>query len=226
MSPRIGVVTFPGTLDEQDALRAVRLAGAEGVPLWYASDSLDGVDAVILPGGSSYGDYPRGGAIAGLSPVMDAVRDFADAGGPVLGVGNGFQVLCEARLLPGALVRNDRQTFVCRDQRLRVDSNDTVWTLDFRTGEEITLALKSASGAFVVDNETLTRIEGDNQVVLRYLDENPNGSINDIAGLTNAKGNVVGLMAHPEHSMEKLTGASEDGRRFFSSVLNYLSARV
>ncbi len=226
MSPRIGVVTFPGTLDEQDALRAVRLAGAEGVSLWYASDSLDGVDAVILPGGSSYGDYPRGGAIAGLSPVMDAVRDFADAGGPVLGVGNGFQVLCEARLLPGALVRNDRQTFVCRDQRLRVDSNDTVWTLDFRTGEEITLALKSASGAFVVDNETLTRIEGDNQVVLRYLDENPNGSINDIAGLTNAKGNVVGLMAHPEHSMEKLTGASEDGRRFFSSVLNYLSARV
>lgn len=226
MSPRIGVITFPGSLDEQDALRAVRLAGAEGVPLWHESDSIEGVDAVILPGGSSYGDYPRGGAIASFSPVMDAVRDFAEAGGPVLGLGNGFQVLCEARLLPGALVRNDRLTFVCREQRLRVDTNDTVWTFDFSLGEEITLALKSAEGAFVADDETLSRIEDGNQVVLRYLGENPNGSFNGIAGLSNEKGNVVGLMVHPEHSMDELTGASEDGQRFFSSVLHYLAAKV
>ncbi len=226
MSPRIGVITFPGSLDEQDALRAVRLAGAEGVPLWHESDSIEGVDAVILPGGSSYGDYPRGGVIASFSPVMDAVRDFAEAGGPVLGLGNGFQVLCEARLLPGALVRNDRLTFVCREQRLRVDTNDTVWTFDFSLGEEITLALKSAEGAFVADDETLSRIEDGNQVVLRYLGENPNGSFNGIAGLSNEKGNVVGLMVHPEHSMDELTGASEDGRRFFSSVLHYLAAKV
>lgn len=226
MSPRIGVVTFPGSLDDADALRAVRLAGAEAVSLWHNSDSIDGVDAVILPGGASYGNYPRPGAIARFSPVMDAVLSFANSGGPVLGIGNGFQVLCEARLLPGALVRNESRSFVCREQRLRVETNDTVWTYDFAPGEEIMLVLKNGEGAFVADDETLNRLEAEGRVVLRYVGSNPNGSRNDIAGLTNSRGNVVGLMAHPEHSLDKLTGASEDGRRFFSSALRYLSALV
>jgi phosphoribosylformylglycinamidine synthase len=225
VTARIGVVTFPGSLDDSDASRAVRLAGAEPVSLWHASDSLD-VDAVILPGGFSYGDYLRCGAIARFSPVMGEVIAEAAKGMPVLGICNGFQVLCEAHLLPGALIRNDRRTFVCRDQRLRVESVDTVWTQDYRTGDEIVIALKNGEGNFQADAETVARLEGENRVVFRYLDVNPNGSINDIAGITNERGNVVGLMPHPEHNVEELAGASIDGLGFFTSVQRFLAAAV
>ncbi|GAA2182836.1 phosphoribosylformylglycinamidine synthase subunit PurQ [Brooklawnia cerclae] len=218
----VGVVTFPGSLDDQDALRAVRLSGAEPVPLWHASDSLSGVDAVILPGGFSYGDYLRCGAIARFAPIMDEVIRSADAGMPVLGICNGFQVLCESHLLPGALMRNAGRRFVCGQQPLRVESNDTVWTCDFTAGQEVTIAIKHGEGNYQADPETLHRLEDNHQVVFRYLG-NPNGSCNDIAGITNERGNVVGLMPHPEHSVEVLTGESRDGLTFFSSVQRFLA---
>jgi phosphoribosylformylglycinamidine synthase I len=223
MAPRIGVVTFPGSLDDHDALRAVQLCGAEPVALWHGSDSLSGVDAVILPGGFSYGDYLRCGAIARFAPVMTEVIRAAGGGMPVLGICNGFQVLCEAHLLPGALIRNERQTFVCRDQRLRVESVDTTWTSTFAPGQEITIVLKNGEGRYVADAETLARLEGESRVVFRYLD-NPNGSLNDIAGICNERGNVVGLMPHPEHNVEPLTAPSVDGRGFFASALEFLAA--
>ncbi len=223
--PRIGVVTFPGSLDDQDALRAVKLAGAEAVPLWHGSDSIHDVDAIILPGGFSYGDYLRCGAIARFSPVMDTVITAANRGMPVLGICNGFQLLCEAHLLDGAMIRNANQHFICRDERLRVETVDTVWTCDFQAGEEINIVLKNGEGNYQADPETLKRLEANDQVVFRYLD-NPNGSANDIAGITNTRGNVVGLMPHPEHNVEALTSPSLDGKPFFSSVLNFLSARV
>jgi phosphoribosylformylglycinamidine synthase I len=226
MPARIGVVTFPGSLDDHDALRAVRATGGEPVSLWHASDSLDGVDAVILPGGFSYGDYLRAGAISAFAPVMSEVVRQAGAGMPVLGICNGFQVLCEAHLLPGALIRNDVRTFVCRDQDLRVESIDTTWTSEFTVGQQITIVLKNGEGGFVADDETLRRIEGQGQVVFRYVNGNPNGSFHDIAGLCNERGNVVGLMPHPEHNIELLTGPSLDGRPFFTSVLNFLAAMV
>ena len=226
MAPRIGVVTFPGSLDDHDALRAVRVAGAEAVSLWHASDDLRAVDAVILPGGFSYGDYLRAGAISRFSPVMGSVLDAAAAGMPVLGICNGFQILCEAHLLPGALIRNDVRTFVCLDQKLRVESTDTAWTGDFAAGQEITIVLKNGEGGYVADEQTLDRLEGEGQVVARYLDGNPNGSFRDIAGIANERGNVVGLMPHPEHNVDPLTGPGTDGIPFFTSVLSFLSARV
>ncbi|MDI9627559.1 MAG: phosphoribosylformylglycinamidine synthase subunit PurQ [Acidobacteriota bacterium] len=219
---RIGVVTFPGTLDDQDARRAVRLSGAEPVALWHASDSLSDVDAVILPGGFSYGDYLRAGAIARFAPIMGAVVRAAEGGMPVLGICNGFQILCETHLLPGAMIRNAGRKFVCRPQRLRVESVDTTWTCDYRVGQEITIVLKNGEGNFQADSETLKRLEENNQVVFRYLD-NPNGSRNDIAGITNERGNVVGLMPHPEHSVEALTGGTRDGLPFFTSVQRFLT---
>jgi phosphoribosylformylglycinamidine synthase I len=225
MAPRIGVVTFPGSLDDHDALRAIRLCGAEPVTLWHGSDALSGVDAAILPGGFSYGDYLRCGAIARFAPVMTEVIRAAGEGMPVLGICNGFQVLCEAHLLPGALIRNERQTFVCRDQRLRVESVDTTWTTAFARGQEITIVLKNGEGRYVADAETLARLEGEGRVVFRYLD-NPNGSLNDIAGVCNEQGNVVGLMPHPEHNVEPLTAPSVDGRGFFASVMEFLAAKV
>lgn len=223
--PRIGVVTFPGSLDDQDAMRAVELSGAEAVPLWHGSDSVAGVDAIILPGGFSYGDYLRCGAIARFSPVMDTVITAANQGMPVLGICNGFQLLCEAKLLDGAMIRNAGQHFICRDERLRVETTDTVWTCDFTAGQEINIVLKNGEGNYQADGETLKRLEGNDQVVFRYMD-NPNGSAGDIAGITNLRGNVVGLMPHPEHNVEELTAPSLDGRPFFSSVMNFLSARV
>jgi len=226
MAPRIGVVTFPGSLDDHDALRAVRLSGAEPVSLWHASDDLRGVDAVILPGGFSYGDYLRCGAISRFSPVMGSVIDAANSGMPVLGICNGFQILCEAHLLPGALIRNDVRTFVCIDQDLRVESTTTAWTSEFTAGQEISIVLKNGEGGFVADQETLDRLEGEGQVVFRYLNGNPNGSFRDIAGIANARGNVVGLMPHPEHNVDPLTGPSTDGIPFFTSVLTSLTARV
>ncbi len=220
---RIGVVTFPGSLDDHDAARAVTLCGAEAVPLWHASDSLNGVDAVVLPGGFSNGDYLRCGAIARFSPVMASVIDAANAGMPVLGICNGFQVLCESHLLPGALIRNDVRTFVCRDQLLRVENTATAWTSEFTEGQEIGIVLKNGEGAYTADGETLRMLEDSGRVAFRYLG-NPNGSRNDIAGITNERGNVVGLMPHPEHNVDPLTGPSLDGRPFFASVQRFLAA--
>ena len=224
MTPRIGVVTFPGTLDDQDAVRAVRIAGAEPVSLWHADADLHGVDAVILPGGFSYGDYLRAGAIAALSPVVGEIKKAAAAGMPVLGICNGFQVLCEAHLLPGTLMRNEQRRFHCTVSELVVASNDTVWTCDMTAGRGLHIAAKHGEGNYVVDSETLARIEENHQVVFRYRD-NPNGSVHDIAGVTNAAGNVVGLMPHPEHSVEMLTGGSVDGLAFFASVQKFLAAQ-
>ena len=226
MAPKIGVVTFPGSLDDHDALRAVRLSGAEPVSLWHADANLDGVDAVILPGGFSYGDYLRCGAISRFAPVMTEIVQAAEAGMPVLGVCNGFQILCEAHLLPGALIRNDVQTFVCKDQDLRVESADTTWTSAFSKDQLINIVIKHGEGGFVADDETLRRLEGEGQVVFRYVNGNPNGSFHEIAGICNERGNVVGLMPHPEHNVDSLTGPTTDGRPFFDSVLNFLSAKV
>lgn len=228
---RIGVVTFPGTLDDRDAARAVRLAGGEPVALWHADADLKGVDAVVLPGGFSYGDYLRCGAIARFAPVMEEVAAAAKAGMPVLGICNGFQVLCEAHLLPGALVRNHHQKFICRDQRLRVENSETAWTGQLSAGQEITVPLKNGEGCFVADEETVRRLEGEGRVVFRYRDFNPNGSVNDIAGITNEDGNVVGLMPHPEHAVEVGFGPQTgehghggiDGLGLFTSVLTHLA---
>ncbi|MDR2973875.1 MAG: phosphoribosylformylglycinamidine synthase subunit PurQ [Propionibacteriaceae bacterium] len=221
---KIGVVTFPGSLDDHDACRAVRLSGGEAVPLWHGADDLKGVEAVILPGGFSYGDYLRCGAIARFSPVMDEVVRQAKRGMPVLGVCNGFQVLCEARLLPGALIRNESQVFTARDQRLRVESTATAWSNAYTAGQEITIALKNGEGNYQADAATIERLEGEGRVVFRYLG-NPNGSIHDIAGITNEVGNVVGLMPHPEHNVDPEIAASLDGQGFFASVAAFLGDR-
>jgi phosphoribosylformylglycinamidine synthase len=216
---KVGVVTFPGSLDDVDARRAVVLAGHEAVALWHGDHDLRGVDAVILPGGFSYGDYLRCGAISRFSPVMTEVVAAAERGMPVLGICNGFQVLCESHLLPGALIRNNHQKFVCRDQRLRVQSNKTAWTSSYDEGVEITVVLKNGEGSYVADAATLDMLEGEGRVVVRYLDVNPNGSLRDIAGITNERGNVVGLMPHPEHAVEDLCGPGTDGLGFFTSLL-------
>jgi phosphoribosylformylglycinamidine synthase len=216
---RIGVVTFPGTLDDVDAQRAVRIGGNEAVALWHGDHDLKGVDAVILPGGFSYGDYLRCGAISRFAPVMTEVIEAAGKGMPVLGICNGFQILCESHLLPGALIRNDHRKFVCRDQLLRVENNRTPWTSAYEQGQEIRIVLKNGEGGFVADAETLARIEGEGRVVARYLEVNPNGSLNDIAGIANDRGNVVGLMPHPEHAVEELTGSGTDGLGFFTSLV-------
>jgi phosphoribosylformylglycinamidine synthase subunit PurQ / glutaminase len=216
---RIGVVTFPGSLDHHDALRAVRLAGGEPVALWHGDAALRGVDAVVLPGGFSYGDYLRCGAIARFSPVMSRVIEAGRGGLPVLGICNGFQVLCESHLLPGALVRNARLRFVCRDQRLRVENTGTAWTGGYRPGQEIVVPVKNGEGRYVADQRTLDAIEAEGRVVLRYAASNPNGSMHDIAGLTDARGAVVGVMPHPEHAVDGLTGPGEDGLGFFASLL-------
>lgn len=205
---KIGIVTFPGTLDEVDAERAARLAGAEPVALWHADDDLRGVDAVVLPGGFSYGDYLRCGAIAALAPVVRTIIDEAGKGLPVLGICNGFQVLCEAHLLPGALMRNESQEFICREQRLVVENANTAWTHTYAPGQEITIPLKNGEGCYRADDETLAELEGEGRVVFRYVD-NPNGSLANIAGITNEAGNIVGLMPHPEHAVE--VGFGPDG---------------
>jgi phosphoribosylformylglycinamidine synthase I len=221
---RIGVVTFPGSLDDVDARRAVRIAGAEPVALWHGDADLRGVDALILPGGFSYGDYLRCGAIARFAPVMGEVVAAAREGMPVLGICNGFQVLCETHLLPGALIRNDSRRFVCRDQRLRIENATTAWTSQYTGGDEVTIVLKNGEGGYVADAATLDRLEDEGRVVARYLDVNPNGSARDIAGITNERGNVVGLMPHPEHAVEPLCGAGTDGLPFFASVLASLAS--
>ena len=225
MSARIGVITFPGTLDDVDAARAVRAVGAEAVPLWHGDSDLKGVDAVIVPGGFSYGDYLRAGAIARFAPVMGEVVAAAGRGMPVLGICNGFQVLCEAGLLPGALTRNAGLHFVCRDIWLRVDNNSTAWTSRYDDGAEILIPLKSGEGRYQAGPEVLAELEGEGRVVFRYTD-NINGSRNDIAGISSPNGRVVGLMPHPEHATEALTGPSDDGLGMFFSVLDTVLAGV
>jgi phosphoribosylformylglycinamidine synthase subunit PurQ / glutaminase len=216
---RIGVITFPGSLDDVDATRAVRLAGAEPVALWHAEHDLKDVDAVVLPGGFSYGDYLRAGAIAARAPMMQDVVDRARRGMPVLGICNGFQVLCEAGLLPGALTRNGHLHFRNRDQALRIERADTAWTSSYAAGQRIVVPVKNGEGRYVAAPADLDRIEGEGLVAVRYVDGNPNGSMRDIAGVTSADGRVVGLMPHPEHAVEDLTGPSTDGLGFFTSVL-------
>jgi len=219
---RIGVVTFPGTLDDRDAARAVKYAGAEAVSLWHGDADLKGVDAVILPGGFSYGDYLRCGAISRFAPVMTEIIAQANKGMPVLGICNGFQVLCEAHLLPGALTRNHELHFLCRDQTLKIENTTSAWTSNFTKGQEIVIPLKNGEGSFQCDDETLKSLEDSNRIIIRYVGENPNGSRNLIAGITNEPGNVVGLMPHPEHAVDSLTGPSTDGLPFFTSVLTAL----
>lgn len=216
---RIGVVTFPGSLDDRDAARAVQLAGGEAVALWHGDADLKKVDAVILPGGFSYGDYLRCGAISRFAPVMGEVVAAANGGLPVLGICNGFQILCESHLLPGALTRNEKLHFICRDQKLRIEDTNSSWTSSYTSGQEIIVPLKNGEGCFVADEKTLDQLEGEGRVIARYLDVNPNGSLRDIAGIRNARGNVVGLMPHPEHAVEQLTGPTTDGLGFFTSIL-------
>jgi len=218
---KIGVVTFPGSLDDVDAARAVRIAGGESVALWHGDADLKGVDAVVLPGGFSYGDYLRCGAIARFAPVMSQVIARANEGLPVLGICNGFQILCESHLLPGALIRNDHRKFGCLDQRVVIRNNTTPWTSAYEIGQEITIVLKNGEGSYVADESTLDRLEGEGRVVATYVD-NPNGSQRRIAGITNDRGNVVGLMPHPEHAVEDLCGPGTDGLGFFTSILDSL----
>ncbi|WP_280423650.1 phosphoribosylformylglycinamidine synthase subunit PurQ [Nocardia carnea] len=222
MTARIGVITFPGTLDDVDAARAVRLAGAEAVNLWHADADLKGVDAVVVPGGFSYGDYLRCGAIARFAPVMGTVIEAAGKGMPVLGICNGFQVLCEAGLLPGALTRNEGLHFICRDQWLRVEATDTAWTSRYEPGAQILVPLKSGEGRYQASPSILDELEGEGRVVFRYEGDNPNGSQRSIAGIASANKRVVGLMPHPEHATEALTGPSDDGLGLFLSALDVL----
>jgi len=225
MTARVGVVTFPGSLDDKDAARAVALAGAEPVSLWHADADLRGVDAVVLPGGFSYGDYLRCGAIARFAPLMSELVPAARSGAlPVLGICNGFQILCESHLLPGALTRNSSLRFVNRDQVLRVENTGTAWTGDYAEGQEVLVVLKSGEGSYVADEATLDELESTGRVVVRYVGGNPNGSRRGIAGITNEHGNVVGLMPHPEHAVEALTGPSTEGLGFFTSILSHMAA--
>ncbi|MBM3704601.1 MAG: phosphoribosylformylglycinamidine synthase subunit PurQ [Actinobacteria bacterium] len=216
---RVGVVTFPGTLDDHDAARAVRFAGGEAISLWHGDSDLQGVAGVILPGGFSYGDYLRCGAIARFSPIMSAIIPAAENGLPVLGICNGFQVLCESHLLPGALTRNSELHFLCRDQEIEIVNNESDWTSDFSNGQRIIIPLKNGEGSFQCDDRTLNELEGNNRVIARYVGINPNGSRNSIAGITNARGNVVGVMPHPEHAIDSLTGPTADGLAFFTSLM-------
>jgi len=222
---RIGVVTFPGSLDDTSALRAIRLAGGTPVPLFHASDDLKEVEAVVLPGGFSYGDYLRCGAISRFAPIMSSIIIAAEHGFPVLGICNGFQILCESHLLPGALTRNQGLHFVCTDQPLTVENNSTPWTSGYSKGDRLVIPIKNGEGSFQASAQTLAELESEGRVVLRYADKNPNGSKNDIAGITNARGNVVGVMPHPEQAIESLTGPSEDGLKFFTSILQSMVGR-
>jgi phosphoribosylformylglycinamidine synthase subunit PurQ / glutaminase len=231
VTARIGVVTFPGSLDDRDTQRAIRLAGAEPVALWHKDKDLKQVDAVVLCGGFSYGDYLRAGAIARFSPVMEPLLEQAKAGLPLLGICNGFQILTEAHLLPGGMLGNDHLHFICRDQKLRVENADTAWTTDYEAGQEITIPLKNMDGRYVADEYTLDKLEAEGRVAFRYVVDgdvadghgNPNGSLRDIAGITNEAGNVVGLMPHPEHAVEPLIGTGRtDGLPFFTSILKKL----
>lgn len=222
---RIGVVTFPGSLDDSSALRAIRLAGGDPVSLFHASDDLKEVQAVVLPGGFSYGDYLRCGAISRFAPIMESIIVAAEHGFPVLGICNGFQILTESHLLPGALIRNQDLHFICTDQAVTVENTKTPWTNGYEHGQRIVIPIKNGEGSFQASADTLKELEDEGRIVLRYADKNPNGSQNNIAGITNARGNVVGVMPHPEQAIENLTSPSEDGLTFFTSILHSLVGR-
>ena len=225
-SPRVGVITYPGSQDDRDALWALTALGAEAVAVWHEERDLSGLDAVVVPGGFSYGDYLRCGAIARFAPVMEAVRRFAAEGGPVLGICNGFQILCEAGMLPGVLRPNETLSFVCRDVRVRVEQAVPPFTSRCEAGQELTIPVKHGEGAYYAPPDVLMRLEANGQIVLRYAaDENPNGSVADIAGLGNAAGNVLGLMPHPEHAVDPLLG-SADGALLLASMLDAVRDRV
>ena len=217
---KVGVVTFPGSLDDRDAARAIRAGGSDAIALWHDDADLHGVDAVILPGGFSYGDYLRCGAISRFAPVMGSIIEKANSGMPVLGICNGFQILCESHLLPGALTQNQGLHFLCTPQTIRIENTLTPWTTDFKQGAEIVIPLKNGEGSFQCDDQTLAALESEGRVIARYVGENPNGSRNLIAGISNARGNVVGLMPHPEHAIDPLTGPTADGLPFFTSILS------
>jgi len=226
-----GVVVFPGSNDDEDALRAIRdVLGHEAVPLWHKASDLHGADVVLLPGGFSYGDYLRCGALARFSPVMQSVRSFAEAGGLVVGICNGFQILCEAGLLPGALIRNRSLRFVCDTAIVRVENARTAWTNRCRCGECLRIPIKHGEGCYIADDVTLDALEQNGQILFRYVDEsgeptaaaNPNGSLRNIAGVMNERGNVFGMMPHPEHAAEKLVGVGEDGVKLFRSLIRHV----
>jgi phosphoribosylformylglycinamidine synthase I len=217
--PRVAVVTFPGSNDDRDAVLALERLGAEAVPVWHADRELPDVGAVVLPGGFSYGDYLRAGALARFAPVMEPVRALAAAGGLVLGICNGFQILCEAGLLPGALRANRSLSFVCRDVPLTVEQADTPFTARCTQGQRLSIPIKHGEGCFFADSELLAELEASGRVVLRYEGESPNGSVARIAGVVNAKGNVMGLMPHPEHAVDPFTG-STDGALVLGSLVD------
>jgi phosphoribosylformylglycinamidine synthase subunit PurQ / glutaminase len=223
--PRVAVLVFPGSNDDHDAALALERLGAEPVLVWHAERELPEVGAVVLPGGFSYGDYLRAGAIARFSPAMRAVADFAAEGGLVLGICNGFQVLCEAGLLPGALRPNESLSFVCRDVALRVERADTPFLAKCEVGQRLTIPVKHGEGCYFADDDLLAQLEEAGQIVLRYDADNPNGSVDDIAGVANAEGNVMGLMPHPEHAVDPLLG-SADGGLVLSAVVEAARDRL
>jgi phosphoribosylformylglycinamidine synthase len=224
VAPRIGVVVFPGTNCEHDVVQAAAAAGGTGVLLWHGDAQLGGVDAVVLPGGFAHGDYLRPGALARFSPVMDAIAAFARAGGPVVGICNGFQVLTEAGLLPGALQKNGRLRFLCEPARVTVTSTKSVLTSGSTVGDELVIPINHFSGNYTCDEETLQRLQSEDRVVLRYAD-NPNGSVDAIAGIANVAGNVVGLMPHPERASDMLLG-SVDGLVLFRALVGAAATRA
>jgi phosphoribosylformylglycinamidine synthase subunit PurQ / glutaminase len=218
--PPIAVVAFPGSNDDRDALWALSALGADPVLVWHAETTLPTVGAVVLPGGFSYGDYLRCGAIARFSPAMRAVAEFAADGGPVLGICNGFQILCEAGLLPGVLRPNVTLSFVCRDVAVRVDQAETLFTRRCEAGQELTIPVKHGEGCWYLDPELLAELDANAQVVLRYAEgHNPNGSVGDVAGIVSAEGNVMGLMPHPEHAVDPLLG-SDDGALLLAGLVD------
>jgi phosphoribosylformylglycinamidine synthase subunit PurQ / glutaminase len=225
MTPRVAVITFPGSQDDRDAVLALTELGAEAVPVWHASEELPDVGAVVLPGGFSYGDYLRAGALARFSPAMEAVARFADEGGLVLGICNGFQILCEAGLLPGALRANISLSFVCRDVPLRVERTDTPFTSRCLPGQRLVIPVKHGEGCWYGDEDLVAELEESGQILLRYHEENPNGSVGDVAGLISREGNVVGLMPHPEHAVDPLLG-SHDGTFILASMLDAVRERA
>jgi len=223
--PRIAVIVFPGSNDDRDAALALEALGAEPVLVWHADRDLPEVGAVVLPGGFSYGDYLRAGAIARFSPAMRAVADFAAEGGPVLGICNGFQVLCEAGLLPGALRPNESLSFVCRDVALRVERTETPFLARCEVGQRLTIPVKHGEGCFFADADLLAALDEAGQIVLRYDEVNPNGSIDDIAGVVNQEGNIMGLMPHPEHAVDQLLG-STDGAFILNGLVEAARERL
>jgi phosphoribosylformylglycinamidine synthase I len=224
-TPRIGVIVFPGSNDDRDAAWALGALGAEPVLVWHGEEALPDVQGVLLPGGFSYGDYLRCGAVARFSPVMDAVREFAEAGGPVLGICNGFQILCEAGLLPGVLRPNASVSFVCRDVAVRVERADVPFTARCAEGDRLVIPIKCGEGAWFADEQTLARLDDLQQVVLRYEGENPTGAVADVAGVCNAEGNVMGLMPHPEHAVDPLLG-SGDGALVLAGLIDAARERL